>query len=85
MDISKNVARGQLPAPRDVNHAAEEASFSSHRSSNGDARTKRRLPRRQFARSDSNSDAEVTDRDSGCALEEYTWVPPNLSPDQVIN
>jgi prickle len=25
-----------------------------------------------------------SDDDSGCALEEYTWVPPGLKPDQVI-
>lgn len=25
-----------------------------------------------------------SDDDSGCALEEYTWVPPGLRPDQVI-
>lgn len=24
-----------------------------------------------------------SDEDSGCALEEYTWVPPGLRPDQV--
>ncbi|QQP38340.1 Putative LOC100900085, partial [Caligus rogercresseyi] len=23
-----------------------------------------------------------SDDDSGCALEEYTWVPPGLKPDQ---
>ena len=26
-----------------------------------------------------------SDDDSGCALEEYTWVPPGLKPDQVGN
>jgi hypothetical protein len=26
-----------------------------------------------------------SDEDSGCALEEYTWVPPGLRPDQVTN
>lgn len=26
-----------------------------------------------------------SDDDSGCALEEYTWVPPGLRPDQVRN
>jgi len=26
-----------------------------------------------------------SDDDSGCALEEYTWVPPGLKPDQVRN
>jgi prickle len=26
-----------------------------------------------------------SDDDSGCALEEYTWVPPGLRPDQVGN
>ena len=39
----------------------------------------------------SNSDNPTTtnpkqahsDDDSGCALEEYTWVPPGLKPDQV--
>lgn len=25
-----------------------------------------------------------SDDDSGCALEEYTWVPPGLRPEQVI-
>lgn len=25
-----------------------------------------------------------SDDDSGCALEEYTWVPPGLRPDQVM-
>ena len=25
-----------------------------------------------------------SDDDSGCALEEYTWVPPGLKPDQVV-
>lgn len=25
----------------------------------------------------------ASDDDSGCALEEYTWVPPGLKPDQV--
>lgn len=25
-----------------------------------------------------------SDDDSGCALEEYTWVPPGLRPDQVL-
>lgn len=25
-----------------------------------------------------------SDEDSGCALEEYTWVPPGLRPDQVM-
>ena len=27
--------------------------------------------------------AAHSDDDSGCALEEYTWVPPGLKPDQV--
>ena len=27
--------------------------------------------------------ASHSDDDSGCALEEYTWVPPGLKPDQV--
>lgn len=27
--------------------------------------------------------AGQSDDDSGCALEEYTWVPPGLKPDQV--
>lgn len=26
----------------------------------------------------------ASDDDSGCALEEYTWVPPGLTPAQVI-
>ena len=26
-----------------------------------------------------------SDDDSGCALEEYTWVPPGLKPDQVCS
>lgn len=26
-----------------------------------------------------------SDEDSGCALEEYTWVPPGLRPDQVMH
>ena len=26
-----------------------------------------------------------SDDDSGCALEEYTWVPPGLKPDQVLS
>ncbi|MPC82794.1 Protein prickle [Portunus trituberculatus] len=26
-----------------------------------------------------------SDDDSGCALEEYTWVPPGLKPEQVRN
>ena len=25
----------------------------------------------------------TSDDDSGCALEEYTWVPPGLRPEQV--
>ncbi|KAK6642724.1 hypothetical protein RUM43_004226 [Polyplax serrata] len=25
-----------------------------------------------------------SDDDSGCALEEYTWVPPGLRPDQLL-
>ncbi len=29
--------------------------------------------------------AAHSDDDSGCALEEYTWVPPGLKPDQVGN
>jgi hypothetical protein len=28
--------------------------------------------------------SQSDDDDSGCALEEYTWVPPGLRPDQVI-
>lgn len=35
----------------------------------------------QVADSQRNSQS---DDDSGCALEEYTWVPPGLRPDQVI-
>lgn len=27
--------------------------------------------------------SSTSDDDSGCALEEYTWVPPGLRPDQV--
>ena len=34
------------------------------------------VPMRQVAHGQS-------DDDSGCALEEYTWVPPGLKPDQV--
>lgn len=26
----------------------------------------------------------TSDDDSGCALEEYAWVPPGLKPEQVI-
>lgn len=26
----------------------------------------------------------TSDDDSGCALEEYVWVPPGLSPEQVL-
>ncbi|TRY75175.1 hypothetical protein TCAL_16879 [Tigriopus californicus] len=28
--------------------------------------------------------AAQSDDDSGCALEEYTWVPPGLKPDQAV-
>merc|ERR1719415_140209 len=31
----------------------------------------------------SNPKQAHSDDDSGCALEEYTWVPPGLKPDQV--
>ena len=72
-----------LASARDINAAAKPA-FANHRATSNDYRAKRRLPRRQLARSTSNSDAEATDRDSGCALEEYTWVPPNLTPEQVL-
>ena len=34
--------------------------------------------------SDINQRHSHSDDDSGCALEEYTWVPPGLKPDQVI-
>lgn len=27
--------------------------------------------------------SSTSDDDSGCALEEYTWVPPGLRPEQV--
>ena len=30
-----------------------------------------------------NPKQAASDDDSGCALEEYTWVPPGLKPDQV--
>ena len=33
--------------------------------------------------SDINQRHSHSDDDSGCALEEYTWVPPGLKPDQV--
>ena len=33
--------------------------------------------------SDINQRHSQSDDDSGCALEEYTWVPPGLKPDQV--
>ena len=32
---------------------------------------------------DINQRHSHSDDDSGCALEEYTWVPPGLKPDQV--
>ena len=32
---------------------------------------------------DINQRHSQSDDDSGCALEEYTWVPPGLKPDQV--
>ena len=35
--------------------------------------------------SDINQRHSHSDDDSGCALEEYTWVPPGLKPDQVSN
>ena len=35
--------------------------------------------------SDINQRHSHSDDDSGCALEEYTWVPPGLKPDQVNN
>ena len=35
------------------------------------------------ASSDINQRHSQSDDDSGCALEEYTWVPPGLKPDQV--
>jgi len=83
MDFSKSDTRDLAPVALNMNQMTKEASLCNHRSPSGDARTKRRLSRRRLARSNSNSDEEITDRDSGCALEEYTWVPPNLSPDQV--
>ena len=83
--MSVNLSCGSVSAAKDMNQA--ENDFKSppckHREIGNDTRNKRRFPRRQFARSNSNSDAETNDRDSGCALEEYTWVPPNLTPDQV--
>ena len=27
----------------------------------------------------------ASDDDSGCVLEEYTWIPPGLKPEQVRN
>lgn len=27
--------------------------------------------------------SSASDDDSGCVLEEYTWIPPGLKPDQV--
>jgi len=30
-----------------------------------------------------NNGNGLSDSDSGCALEEYTWVPPGLKPEQV--
>lgn len=32
-----------------------------------------------------NQRQSQSDDDSGCALEEYTWVPPGLRPEQVID
>nr|NP_001027600.1 prickle 1 [Ciona intestinalis]BAB00617.1 prickle 1 [Ciona intestinalis] len=48
-------------------------------------RVRRRQSRRQASvRHNRNSASdEENDGDSGCALEEYAWVPPNLTPDQV--
>lgn len=36
-----------------------------------------------FAQSNDPQRHSQSDDDSGCALEEYTWVPPGLRPDQV--
>ena len=34
---------------------------------------------------DVNYSGFASDDDSGCALDEYAWVPPGLSPEQVGN
>lgn len=39
-----------------------------------------KLPHEMLASHQRNS---TSDDDSGCALEEYTWVPPGLKPEQV--
>lgn len=31
-----------------------------------------------------NRNSFISDDDSGCALEEYCWVPVGLSPEQVL-
>ncbi|XP_076812370.1 uncharacterized protein LOC143459212 isoform X2 [Clavelina lepadiformis] len=56
-----------------------------HSGIGGEGRVRRRQSRRQQPRHrrNSRSDEEPNDDDSGCSLEEYAWVPPNLTPDQV--
>ena len=64
-------------------HNKLDSPFGHHQSVANGSRLKRRQSRRHVSRAELNSDNETNDRDSGCALEEYTWVPPNLTPDQV--
>uniref|UniRef100_H2YZ87 Uncharacterized protein n=1 Tax=Ciona savignyi TaxID=51511 RepID=H2YZ87_CIOSA len=60
--------------------SAELGQDMAPRGQQSETRVRRRQSRRH--RHNRSSDEE-NDVDSGCALEEYAWVPPNLTPDQV--
>ena len=57
-----------------INNAKSGASVPNANTSNGGQAPPPSGTRQTLAHSDD---------DSGCALEEYTWVPPGLKPDQV--
>ena len=57
-----------------LNSSIDSAQKVSNGVQNGNTTTGGGAPKQTLAHSDD---------DSGCALEEYTWVPPGLKPDQV--
>jgi hypothetical protein len=76
-----------MPSTGGSNHNMEEGSRSINTSGEtalppGSAAGSEQPPSAGSAQPAARQAAH-SDDDSGCALEEYTWVPPGLKPDQV--
>lgn len=73
----------QNPMYSPLNHHATQMPLPNHQTFNFQANPMRGHPAIIGHQLDIQRQSQ-SDDDSGCALEEYTWVPPGLRPEQVI-